>query len=115
VFGCKAWAHIPREKRRKLDSKTTECMFVGYSTTQKAYRLIETKTGQIISSRDVIFEESKAGRLQEQEDEEIELTDETEAGNDARNDLMMILLIYSENCQELTNRDQESVNWKTER
>jgi len=30
VFGSKAFAHIPKEDRRKLDSKAIICTFIGY-------------------------------------------------------------------------------------
>jgi len=30
VFGSPAWVHIPKEKRRKLDPKSVECIIVGY-------------------------------------------------------------------------------------
>jgi len=30
VFGCKAFAHIPNEKRSKLESKSMPCVFLGY-------------------------------------------------------------------------------------
>ena len=30
VFGCKAFLHVPKEKRSKLDNKTIPCIFVGY-------------------------------------------------------------------------------------
>lgn len=36
VFGCLAFAHVPEEKRKKLDCKATEGMMVGYSETSKA-------------------------------------------------------------------------------
>ena len=39
VFGCKAFAHIPKEQRSKLDDKSTPCMFVGYRDTEFGYRL----------------------------------------------------------------------------
>jgi len=29
VFGCKTFAHVPKEQRLKLDSKATPCKFVG--------------------------------------------------------------------------------------
>src|SRR3984957_14053646 len=41
VFGCRAFAHIPDEKRTKLEPKAIECVFVGYSLTSKAYRLYD--------------------------------------------------------------------------
>jgi len=57
VFGCLAYAHIPDEKRRKLDPKSQACIFVGYSENYKAYRLYNPKTKSIVISRNVIFDE----------------------------------------------------------
>jgi hypothetical protein len=61
-FGCKAYAHIPDQKRSKLDSKTVECIFVGYSNDSKAYRLFNPATRSIVKSRDVIFDEKDKAR-----------------------------------------------------
>ena len=30
VFGCKAFAHVPKEQRAKLDDKAMPCIFLGY-------------------------------------------------------------------------------------
>lgn len=30
VFGCQAFAHVPKEKRSKLDPKSEPCIFIGY-------------------------------------------------------------------------------------
>lgn len=57
VFGCTAYALIHEERRHKLESHTTECLFLGYSEESKAYRLIAKSTKQIIISHDVIFDE----------------------------------------------------------
>ncbi|POM80727.1 Integrase catalytic core protein [Phytophthora palmivora] len=32
VFGALGYAHIPNEKRRKLDAKAFKCRFMGYET-----------------------------------------------------------------------------------
>ena len=32
IFGSKAFAHIPKEHRRKLDAKEIKCIFIGYCT-----------------------------------------------------------------------------------
>ncbi|KAG5887605.1 hypothetical protein JTB14_002614 [Gonioctena quinquepunctata] len=45
--------HIPQEKRRKWDKKSEKLILVGFSETTKGYRLYNTKTGQISTSRDV--------------------------------------------------------------
>lgn len=58
VFGCKAMAHVNDTKRRKLDAKSVECVFLGYEADTKAYRLYNPSTKKIIISRDVIFMET---------------------------------------------------------
>ena len=58
VFGCKAFAHIPKYERRKLDAKSIECIFVGYCTDQKAYKLFHPISHKLIASRDVVFHEN---------------------------------------------------------
>jgi hypothetical protein len=55
VFGCKTFAHIPDEKRSKLESKFMPCVFLGYCEGTKAYCLMCIKTKRIIKSRDVVF------------------------------------------------------------
>lgn len=57
VFGSRAMAHIPKEKRKKFDAKSKEYIFVGYMEIQKGYRLMDKETNRTIASRDVkIFE-----------------------------------------------------------
>jgi len=55
VFGWKAFAHVPGEKRTKLKSKSMPCVFLGYYEGTKAYRLMCLETKRIIKSRDVMF------------------------------------------------------------
>ncbi|KAL6343711.1 hypothetical protein AAG906_025076 [Vitis piasezkii] len=38
VFGCKTFFHVPRDERFKLDSKTKQCIFLGYSNEEFGYR-----------------------------------------------------------------------------
>jgi hypothetical protein len=67
-FGCKAYAHVPDQKRTKLDSKTRECIFLGYSEDSKAYRLFDPRTRNVIKSRDVIFDEQDNKKSQVNEE-----------------------------------------------
>ena len=39
VFGCRAFVYAPRDERSKLDSKTKQCIFLGYSNEEFGYRL----------------------------------------------------------------------------
>lgn len=57
IFGCIAYAHVPDEKRTKMESKSIKCIFIGYSGEQKACRLYDPKENKFIVSRDVIFNE----------------------------------------------------------
>lgn len=59
VFGCKAMMHVPKEKRKKFDPKSIQCIMVGYSETSKAYRLFDSAAMKTIISRDVVFLEDE--------------------------------------------------------
>ncbi|KAJ0735425.1 putative RNA-directed DNA polymerase [Helianthus annuus] len=59
VFGCVAYAHIPKQYRGKLDDKAEKAIFVGYSEHSKAYKLHNPVTNKIIISRDVVFDENQ--------------------------------------------------------
>jgi len=67
IFGCIAYAHIPNEKRKKLDDKAEKCVFVGVSETLKAYKLFNPLTKKIVTSRDVIFDEDNTWDWKEQQ------------------------------------------------
>ena len=56
VFGCEAFAHIPKDK---LDAKARKCIFLGYGEETKGYRLYDTTRGRVFFSRDTRFNEIK--------------------------------------------------------
>lgn len=59
VFGCIAYAHIPDEKRRKLDNKGEKCIFLDVSDKSKAYKLYNPNTMKIVISCDVVSDEKE--------------------------------------------------------
>lgn len=59
VFGCKAYVHVPNDERSKLDSKTRQCIFVGYGQDQFGYRFYDPVEKKLIRSRDVVFVEDQ--------------------------------------------------------
>ena len=59
VFACRAFAHVPDEERSKLDDKTKECVFLGYSHDDFGYRLWDPAKKRVFRSRDVIFFEDQ--------------------------------------------------------
>jgi hypothetical protein len=59
VFGCLAFAHIPKEQRTKLDEHSRKCIMVGYSDSTNGYRLYNPAKRAIITSNDVKFAENR--------------------------------------------------------
>ena len=59
VFGCKAFMHVPKEERLKLDDKATPCIFIRYGDKEFNYRLWDSDKQKTIRSRDVVFDEHK--------------------------------------------------------
>ena len=51
VFGCDAYAQIPKDERGKFDSKRRKCILVGYGRVTKGYRLYD------ITEEKVYFDE----------------------------------------------------------
>lgn len=59
VFRCKAYFHVPKEQRSKLDDKAVPCIFDGYADEEFFYRLWDPKMKIIIRSKDVVFQEGQ--------------------------------------------------------
>ncbi|UYV79479.1 hypothetical protein LAZ67_17002785, partial [Cordylochernes scorpioides] len=95
AFGCLAYSHIPRERRRKLDHRACRCILVGYSTQTRGYRLWCPELQKVIETKHVRFDESKIGLewtkiIEETEPERynhVWLEPETNHDNDLENEL----------------------------
>lgn len=90
IFGCKAYAHVPKQTRGKLDSKAEVCIMLGYTKT--GYKLWSMEKKKVITRRDVVFEEDSVKKhflsdnvtqnpkeevkLEEQDEEELSQLDE---------------------------------------
>jgi len=61
IFGCIALMYIPKENRRKLDSRSMQCLFLGFDGETKAYRLFDRSRQKVLISHDVVFDESLVG------------------------------------------------------
>jgi len=57
-FGCNAYAHVPKEKRKKLDDKNVKYIFIRYNTETRNYRLVDPQEKKVIISRVVVFDKS---------------------------------------------------------
>ena len=59
TFGCKAFVHIPKDERSKLDAKTRQCVFLGYGQDEFGYRFYDPVEKKLVRSRDVVFMEDQ--------------------------------------------------------
>ena len=61
VWRCRAYAAIPKERRKKFDYKINECILVGFYDTENLYQLWDISAGETIKRCDVIFYEHVMG------------------------------------------------------
>jgi len=59
VFGCRAFVHVPKDERAKLDAKTKECIYLGSPRDELGFRLWDPATKKMVRSRDVVFYEDQ--------------------------------------------------------
>ncbi|GKU96896.1 hypothetical protein SLEP1_g10077 [Rubroshorea leprosula] len=59
IFGCVTYAHVPDQKRKKLDNKGEKCIFLSVGNQSKAYKLYNPSTKKTVISRDVVFDEEQ--------------------------------------------------------
>jgi histone deacetylase 1/2 len=57
-FGSACWPNLRPYNTRKLEFRSRQCVFLGYSSMHKGYKCLDRSTGRIYISRDVIFDEA---------------------------------------------------------
>lgn len=62
-FGCLCFPLTKPYNTNKLQPKSIPCLFVGYSTTQNAYKCFDLKAEKIYLSQHVLFDESQTHPL----------------------------------------------------
>lgn len=58
VFGCACWPHLHPYNNRKLEFRSKQCVFLGYSSLHKGYKCLHIATNRVYISRDVVFDEN---------------------------------------------------------
>jgi len=58
VWGCVAYAQVPKETSKQMDKAVRKCILIGYTDTTPQYRLYDPIGKQFVISHDVIFVES---------------------------------------------------------
>lgn len=61
VYGCLAYARLPEQRRKKLDDRAVRCVFVGYATQTRGYRLWCPEKGDVITTKHVKIAEDTVG------------------------------------------------------
>ena len=61
TWGCRAYAHIPQELRKKWDSHSCECLLMGFYDSENLFQLYDIAANSIIKVHDVIFFEDILG------------------------------------------------------
>ena len=61
IFGCQAFLHIPKDERKKLESKSRKCILLEYGRATKVYRLYYPLKKKVFFSRVTIFNEEQCG------------------------------------------------------
>ena len=72
TFGCLCFSYVPQVKKNKLDEKSEPGIFIGYSSTSKAYKIYLPQTSKIVVSREVNFLETKKWSWNEQNQQYID-------------------------------------------
>ena len=57
TFGCAVWPNLRPYNSRKLAFRSTQCVFLGYSSLHKGYKCLDPKSERVYISRDVVFDE----------------------------------------------------------
>lgn len=94
VFGSPAYAHVPDQLRKKLDFKSSKMVMVGYGVN--GYRLWDPLKNEIVTRRDVVFDESQPNSpnvffeiesLPEGDVDEAESSADSDAADNAQGDI----------------------------
>ena len=77
VFGTAAYAHVPKEQRRKLDDKAKLCFLTGVTDSASKYQLWCPEDKRFVWSSDIIFNESLTyGQHQQRRETEFKSEDD---------------------------------------
>ncbi|KAE8732520.1 Detected protein of unknown function [Hibiscus syriacus] len=60
VFGSVAYAHVPNQRRTKIDDKSKRYIFISYDEKTKGFKLFDPIEKKVVVSRDVYVNESSS-------------------------------------------------------
>ena len=72
VFLSKAFIHVPKDQRTKLDDKAIPCLLIDYGDKEFGYKFWDPETRKVIRSRDVVFHEDPTMKYSNKEEHQLE-------------------------------------------
>jgi hypothetical protein len=58
IFGCACWPNLRPYNKHKLQFRSKQCVFLGYSNLHKDFKCLDISSGRVYISRDVVFDEN---------------------------------------------------------
>jgi histone deacetylase 1/2 len=58
IFGCACWPNLRPYNKHKLEFRSKECAFRGYSNRQKGFKCLDISTDRVYISTNVVFDEN---------------------------------------------------------
>ena len=117
IFGCKAYMHIPKEKRKgagsKLFDKAHELIFVGYSERSNSWLLLDPDNHQEYRSDEVLFDEEyeSVTRTKKQLTEILQIAGSTDTANaDANPNVNANNSLSDDQTGEFNNSNESSLD-----
>lgn len=74
IFGLLCFVCTKKANRSKFDDKSRKCVFLGFPTDTKGYKVSDLKERQYLTLRDIIFCENKFPYIDDQDEETQELS-----------------------------------------
>lgn len=105
VFACRAFIHILKDKRSKLDGKSKQCIFLCYTLQEFGYILWDLVDKKIIRSRDAVF-------LEDQIIENFEKVEKLKfiTRNYVNLDPLLLIMVNDDNRRDIQEDDSNTIN-----
>ncbi|XP_073056906.1 uncharacterized protein [Primulina eburnea] len=108
VFGCVCYTLNDRDQLAKFDSKSDKCLFLGYATNSRAYRMFNLRTRTIMESINVVFDD-RADLEKKTAEDDVEDLLETQIPLD-KTDVAPDVATSSTTCDTDVNGSQENAH-----
>ena len=110
VFGSKCYIKRDDDNLGKFDSRRDEGIFLGYSSTKRAYIFYNLRLHKIIESSNVTVDDTKPRRIQIQESVDVEETDDEEINDKEKEESSQEEEVFEEEEEEKVKKEESHEN-----